>query len=155
MKQISLLMLLCSSLFLCCNSNKNPEKVQVSQNQEDTLKAKTKQQNTNNGDLVVQEIRADSLIVGAWKIVTIGGNPPQEERKDITAVFEKDGKFQRRLSLAYEPEIGTWSIDEISGIKALVLIFGTITETNQLIKLTKNELIFANRNILIKMKKNK
>jgi hypothetical protein len=150
MRQISFFMLLCSFLFVACNSSE-PAKTEKTEKTETVDNPNAEKAQEKKQELTVQEIGDKSLILGEWKIAEMDGKPVPEDRKEITATFEKDGNFKRKLSPKHDPEIGTWSIEDQEGKKILRLNTPSAREINQLIKLTANELIFMNYGKSVKL----
>jgi hypothetical protein len=145
MKHIVLFCLSGLLFFSCDNSNTDKKEAE----QKEVSKKEIKKQLVFKSE----EIGDSSLIFGEWKIVGIGGKAVPEDRKDITATFKPDGAFERRLSATHKPDIGTWSIVNIDSIKVLKLYTAAGKEDNQLIKLTKDELVFINFRKPVRLKK--
>ncbi len=145
MKHIVLFCLLGLFFFSCKNSTTDKKEAQP----KEVSKKEVKKQLVFKSE----EIGDSSLIFGEWKIVEVGGKAVPEDRKDITATFKADGPFERRLSATHKPDIGTWSIVSIDSIKVLKLYTASGKEDNQLIKLTKDELIFINFRKPVRLKK--
>jgi len=139
MKLILLFLILCLSLFSCDKTE--PKKKEPNQQK---LTKKLADEQPKKQIFKVEEIGDSSLIFGEWKIVDIAGKAVPDDRKEITATFKPDGAFERRLSPAHKPDIGTWSIETVESVKILKLYTAAGKEDNQLIKLTKEELIFIN-----------
>ena len=149
MKQIFVvLLLLCIGMGSCKNTEKSDNDKKSKKESSEKPKEVAPKENYK-----VQEIGDSSLIFGEWKIVGIAGKAVPEDRKDVSATFKPDGGFERRLSPSQKPDIGTWSIEIIDGKKFLKLYTAAGKEDNQLIKLTKDELIFINFRKSVRLKK--
>jgi hypothetical protein len=151
MKHI-VLFLVFGLIFFSCDNTKTDDK-ESNQKENSKTKIKNKSKESPKKFFKTEEIGEISLIFGEWKIVDIGAKALPEDRKDITATFMADGDFERRLSPNHQPEKGTWSVGTENGYKFLKLNIPSGNESNQLIKLTKDELVFINFRKPVRMRK--
>jgi len=151
MKHIVLFLILCAA-FSSCNNSKTEQK-ELQHKEKPTVKKSHAKEKPKKQIFKTEEIGKNELIIGEWKIVDIGGKAVPEDRKDITATFKPDGAFERRLSPAHKADTGNWSIELVDSIKMLKLNTVSGMEENQLIKLSKEELVFISFRKPVRLRK--